>query len=185
LDRLREHVGEFLPDPQVVRAEVRGTVQELVSVQRITDSRSLTDHPVIILRAYSHHTAPRIEGLNRFVGGCKTLHVIHGFMPDLAGRGNFIVWQGKPLLLDLNSHHSHIEEKPRRRGAPIQIPVNDQGVPTWDWSMSTLATMETDLLHLPIEEDSFYAPLRDPARQKFLQELTDRYRERIGLDQMC
>ncbi len=183
LGKLQEYLDEFLPDPQVVRAQVHGTILELISVQRIS-SRQTQERPSEVLNRYSKGTEAPI-GLARFISACKELHVAHGLLPDLVGLGNLIVWQGKLLLLDLNTHQSHIERKAQKKGPAVEIPVNNEGVPLWDWSLEVLARAETEILHRSLASDVFYASLRDRARQKFLRELTESYLQRRSEGKMC
>lgn len=184
LAALQREIGEFLPNPEIVRAYVRGAAMDLVSVQKI-ETPSMHEHPMSILKRHARQKNLPLEGLDRFVDGSKRLHVTDDFLPDLAGRGNFIIWNGKPLLLDFNSHYDHLEQIDSRPNHHLEIAVNREGVPTRDLSIAAMAFAETEILHRDTSTDNYYEVLRDSVRQEAVKTLMRRYMNRISLEKMC
>ncbi len=172
LPLLREHLGAFLPDPEVIQAIVGNAVRSLVSIKKMgLDGQGKLPKEVLSGKN------PPLEDLGQFIEGCKKLQTSGSVLPDLAGRGNLGTWEHRPVLLELNTSYSGT--------IGSEIPVNREGVPVWDESLRVLAHAEEQFLGRSPSNDPFYAALRDPSRQKEVARLWAKYKERLDEEKMC
>lgn len=183
LPALKQYLGRFLPDPQVIQALVNGKVENMISIQNIgTDGRGKTPRSLLEGKKEKGVT---LADIDEFVEGCRQLQAQGSVLPDLAGVGNLGTWNDRPLLLELSTGYNRREEATNARGRVIRVPVNEEGVPVWDESLSVLGWIQTALLDQNIQADNFYEALRDDDRQALVNELWRRHKEKQDLAKMC
>ena len=137
---------EFLPSPQVVRAEIDGKVRALVSSLEVKSSMcrelpgaaALSDH----LNLYEcDGQVAFLRGIRAFVEACKTNYETHKTLPDLVGMGNIVAVNAQVLLLDFNNISGQWNI-----GGEIEVPLDDQGLPIFDMGLDLLHRIEKNLL---------------------------------------
>lgn len=140
-------LSEFLPSPQVVRAEIGGRVRALVSSIEVESSMCRTIPSAVAL---GHHLNLQIDcegkvsflrSVRSFVEACKRSYQIYNTLPDLVGKGNIVAVAGKVYLLDFNN----ISGK-WTLGGDVEVPLDDQGLPIFDMGLDLLYRIEKTLL---------------------------------------
>ncbi len=172
LEIMKPFLGNFLLSPEVVKIEHQGKLRNVISTRHVQDAVELRTLPIKVVR----HTELDPKMVAEFVDGCRGLRGKRGVVPDLAGKGNLIVINGKPILVDFNDplKRAPIRTKKNTRRT-IAIPVSRQGYPIFDRSLEVIAEMERSILGRNVSNDAFYSICRDTQRRGFANQLCREY----------
>jgi len=138
---------DFLPAPQLVRAEIGDQVRCVVSSLEVKSSMG-REFPGV--GAFGSHLLSRstlddkiqfLCQLRGFIQACKDTYWQSNILPDLIGKGNIVAHGTTVSLLDFNN----ISGKWTVDG-PLDVPVDDQGLPIFDMGLELMHRMEKGLL---------------------------------------
>lgn len=140
-------LSNFLPAPEMVRAEIGGQVRRLVSSVEVASPLCRQEPSAVAFSCELQEQEGVEEGISylrqmrKFIDACKKSYWDRRMLPDLVGKGNVVTDKNGVWLLDFNNISGEWAV-----GEEVRVPLDDQGLPIFDMWLSFMHSVEKRLL---------------------------------------